>query len=99
MPVTNSSAFVHSCGSFTNFLDLQCTLQNNLSGTPTIFIGVMAFAMLILGAWLRLPLFAIGMGIVLLGAILSPISMSLFVITWFVALILIGFQIGKSVIR
>lgn len=99
MPITNSSEVAHVCSSFTNFLDLQCTLQNNLSGTPTIFIGVMAFAFLLMSAWLRLPMLAVGMGFILLGAILSPINITLFVVGILIGLIMLGLQLAKAISR
>ena len=96
MPVTNSSAFVHSCGTFTEFLDLQCLLQNTLAGTPVIFIGIMALAFLMISAWLRLPIFAVGMGFILLGTILSPISLAPLVISLFIGLVSLGLQLAKA---
>ena len=86
---------IHICGSFTNFLDLQCHFVNTLSGGNSIFIGIAAFAYLLLSAYLRMPIGAIGAGLVLLGAILTPINPAIFVLSIVVGLVMVAISLAQ----
>ena len=90
----NSTA-THSCGSFTNFLDLQCILVNNLSGSTPVFLIVASLGLMMLGAYLRLPLASIGFAFVLMGALLLPISSVIFVVGLMIAALFLGWQIAS----
>lgn len=59
------------CESFVNVLDLQCVFVNTFAGTWTLFVGIFAFVYLLLAAWLRIPIGAIGAGFLLMGVVLA----------------------------
>lgn len=96
-PIVNAT--IHACGSFTNFLDLQCIFVNTFAGDNTIFLISLALVALIVMGWFRMPIGAVGAGITIAGLLVEPISPALYYICIFFALILVGFSIAKAVNR
>ena len=87
------------CGSFTNFLDLNCIFVNTFAGNINIFVGIAVIVTMALAGMLRMPMAVLGAGIILLGLLLANWSAWLFFIGWLIGAILIGLSIARAFSR
>ena len=87
------------CGSFINFMDLQCVFVNTFAGSLNIFVGIAILVVMSLAGALRMPMAVVGAGIVLLGLLLANWVAWLFYIGLIIGAILIGLAIARAFSR